>query len=173
MTYVDLKLPIDVARDYVKDQLNSYAYNTKENLIIYLNQLCYGDDGSINDVKIQAYPVSPILNEDITGLFTLSVPPLTEMLFIEIIPPTDKEELIEWIQQKNGILNALEEFKGTHTIIDINLPVFTSGDTSEPSTPPAKPFNPMDDITPADIEVDLMNGPINTGYIQELDDEIL
>lgn len=171
MTYVNLKMPVDIARDYLKSQLGSYAYNKNNGVIVYLNTICYGDSGNITDIRVQAYPVEEY--DDILKLFTSHVNTLIDMEFIDTDLPSGEDETIKWIEEKNAILNRLEEFKRSSTTIDVKLPMFSNGSDSE-QAPASKQFNPIDDITPADIEVDLFNGSsAPPEYITELDGEIL
>ena len=172
MMYVNLKLPIGDARDYLISELNSYAYDANQHALVFLEQFFYDAKGNVN-VKTQMYQITD--DNPLVKAFVIDNPTIPGLKFIKCTRPETEKLMEDWFKINNNLLNKLVEFRETTSGASINLPVFeVKNEISQQSdnTTEEQPTT-MEKLSPEDIPVDIPDNPMSFGYSSETDQEVL
>ena len=113
MELIDIRVPRDYAKRILTSELNSYAYNYENQVLIYLREFSYGENGQMQ-TAVEMYPMPKEL--PMAEKFTIENPAIPGMKVID----TDKL----CIKEMNDLMANLMLFCANTTCIKTNAPLF-------------------------------------------------
>ena len=166
MDLIDIHVPRDYAKKVLTGELNSYAYNTDNQVLVYLREFSYGENGQMQ-TAVEMYPMPKEI-------------PMVEKFTVEnsMIPGMkviDSDNLC--IKEMNDLMVQLMQFCNNTTCIKTNAPIFAQNipedqveddpewkDTSSPYGPGIKP-------EPGDIVIPIPEEPLTFENPSKFDKE--
>lgn len=167
MKRVSITVPEDFAKKTLASELNSYAYNTSNQALVYLREFSYGSNGKMQ-TAVEMYPMKQ--EEPLSKYFTLGNHALPGMKVI------DCEGLKT--EKMNEMMNNLMDFCEKTTCVKSNVPLFDISqvpeeqmeDDSDWEDPPT-PFGPGIKPEPGDIVIPIPAEPLHFENPGKFDEE--
>lgn len=157
MELIDIRVPRDYAKRILTSELNSYAYNYENQVLIYLREFSYGENGQMQ-TAVEMYPMPKEL--PMAEKFTIENPAIPGMKVID----TDKL----CIKEMNDLMANLMLFCANTTCIKTNAPLFDMSKVPESQIEEdsdwedsATPFGPGIKPEPGDIVIPIPEEPLN------------
>ena len=156
MDSIDIRVPSDYAKKVLTSELNSYAYNYENQVLVYLREFSYGDNGEMQ-TNVEMYPMQKEI--PMSEKFTVENPAIPGMKIID----TDKL----CIKEMNDLMVQLMQYCANTSCIKTNAPVFARNipedqmeEDSDWQDPPI-PYGPGIKPEPGDIVIPIPEEPLN------------
>ena len=156
MDLIDIRVPSDYAKKVLTSELNSYAYNYENQVLVYLREFSYGDNGEMQ-TNVEMYPMKK--DNPISEKFTVENPAIPGMRII------DADKLC--IKEMNDTMIQLMKYCANTSCIKTNAPLFDMSkvpveedlDLEEPKSPygPGIKPEPGDIVIPIPEELHFEN----------------
>ena len=156
MELIDIRVPRDYAKKVLTSELNSYAYNYENQVLVYLREFSYGENGEMQ-TNVEMYPMQKEI--PMSEKFTVENPAIPGMKIIDV------DNLC--IKEMNDLMVQLMQYCANTSCIKTNAPVFTQNipeDQMEEDSDwedPATPFGPGIKPEPGDIVIPIPEEPLN------------
>ena len=153
MDLIDIRVPRDYAKKVLTGELNSYAYNSDNQVLIYLREFSYGENGQMQ-TAVEMYPM--LKETPIVERFTVENPMIPGMKVI------DSDKLCS--KEMNDLMIQLMQFCANTTCIKTNAPIFAQNipeDMVEEDDEEIKsPYGPGIKPEPGDIVIPIPEEPL-------------
>ena len=156
MELIDIRVPRDYAKKVLTSELNSYAYNYENQVLVYLREFSYGENGEMQ-TNVEMYPMQKEI--PISEKFTVENPAIPGMKIIDV------DKLC--IKEMNDLMVQLMQYCANTSCIKTNAPVFAQSipegqmeddsDWQNSSTP----YGPGIKPEPGDIVIPIPEEPLN------------
>lgn len=113
MNFVEIKVPEDYAKRILVGELNSYAYNEVNQVLVYLKEFKYGKGEQI-EAGVEMYPMPK--ENPLTAHFTVQ----DSMIHGFRVVNTDAMAICDM----NGVMIRLMQFCASTTCLKTNAPLF-------------------------------------------------
>ena len=156
MELIGIRVPRDYAKKVLTSELNSYAYNYENQVLVYLREFSYGENGEMQ-TNVEMYPMQKEI--PMSEKFTVENPAIPGMKII------DADKLC--IKEMNDLMVQLMQYCANTSCIKTNAPVFAQNiheDQMEEDSDwedPATPFGPGIKPEPGDIVIPIPEEPLN------------
>ena len=155
MELIDIRVPRDYAKKVLTSELNSYAYNYENQVLVYLREFSYGENGEMQ-TNVEMYPMQKEI--PMSEKFTVENPAIPGMKII------DADKLC--IKEMNDLMVQLMQYCANTSCIKTNTPVFAQNipedqmeEDSDWHDPPI-PYGPGIKPEPGDIIIPIPEEPI-------------
>ena len=155
MNFVEIKVPEDYAKRILVGELNSYAYNEDNQVLVYLKEFKYGRGEQI-EAGVEMYPMPK--ENPLAAHFTVknSTIPGFRMLNVDAMAICDM----------NGVMIRLMQFCASTTCLKTNAPLFDQSqvpvqEETNWDAEQSYPYGPGMKPEPGDIIIPIPNEPLN------------
>ena len=159
MELIDIRVPRDYAKKVLTSELNSYAYNYENQVLVYLREFSYGENGGMQ-TNVEMYPMPKEL--PMVKKFTFENPAIPGMKMI------DADKLC--IKEMNDLMANLMLFCANTSCVKTNAPVVPISAQNIPEDQveddpdwedPKVPYGPGIKPEPNDIVIPIPEEPLN------------
>lgn len=155
MNFVEIKVPEDYAKRILVGELNSYAYNEDNQVLVYLKEFKYGKGGEQIEAGVEMYPMPK--ENPLTAHFTaksITIPGF-RMLNVDAMAICDM----------NGVMIRLMQFCASTTCLKTNAPLFGQSqipvqEETDWDAEQSYPYGPGMKPEPGDIIIPIPNEPL-------------
>ena len=156
MELIDIRVPRDYAKKVLTSELNSYAYNYENQVLVYLREFSYGENGEMQ-TNVEMYPMQKEI--PMSEKFTVENPAIPGMKIIDV------DKLC--IKEMNALMVQVMHYCAYTSCIKTNAPVFAQNipenqmEEDSDWEDPATPFGPGIKPEPGDIVIPIPEEPLN------------